>query len=148
MKKVLLSISLMVFSILVLTGCTTNLSYTFNVDTGDNVKIELNTTDGHKMTSELPFKISLDDKTLSEGTFITNDGYNQYKNAIDTDSNAKIIDSGDKGEISYIFYSYNDKEYNYLIKIKDSKTGLLIGNSVSEESAKDVFERLTITLAK
>lgn len=147
MKKVLLSVSLFIISLLVLTGCTTTLSYTFEVETGDSVKVGLNTTDGYKISYKVPFEISLDDEVLSTGTFVTLDQYNQYKDAVDMDNNVKIIDSGSKDDITYVFYSYNNEEYNYLIKINDSKTGLLIGNIVSEKSAKEVFDRLTITLA-
>lgn len=40
----------------------------------------------------------------------------------------------------------NNSEYNYAILVGDSNTGVLIGNIVSEESAKEVFKRLEITL--
>ena len=67
--------------------------------------------------------------------------YDKFDN---NDSNAKIIESTTKNDLEYTFYSYNDSEWNYVIKISDSSTGLLIGNPISEESARECFNRLTI----
>ena len=56
MKKIFKSILLVGIMMLALTGCTTNKSYTYTVETGDKVKITLNTTDGYDLSSDLPFK--------------------------------------------------------------------------------------------
>ena len=133
---------------LILTGCTTHKSYTYDVTTGDSIKVELNTSDGHDITSTLPFTISKDDKTLSQGTFITIDGYNQYLNAVNGDAKAKIIDSGSKDGITYTFYSYNDSEFNYIIKIDGSKTGILLGNPNSQAEAQECFDRLNFSIVE
>lgn len=74
MKNLLKKLSCMVLIVGVVIGCcacSTNSSkaYTFKVDTGDQVKVELNTADGYDITSDLPFVISKDNKTLSQGTF-------------------------------------------------------------------------------
>lgn len=148
MKKVFMSLAIIGVMLLTLTGCTKSKSYTFTVETGDKIKIQLNTTDGYDLSSDLPFKISKDGNTLSQGTFITIDGYNQYIEAINSDFNAKILDSKTKDGISYTFYSYNDSEFNYVIKINDSNTGILLGNPNSQEEAEKCFELLTFTLEK
>lgn len=148
MKKVFMSLAIIGVMLLTLTGCTKSKSYTFTVETGDKIKIQLNTTDGYDLSSDLPFKISKDGNTLSQGTFITIDGYNQYIEAVNSDSNAKILDSKTKDGISYTFYSYNDSEFNYVIKVNDSNTGILLGNPNSQEEAEKCFELLTFTLEK
>ena len=148
MKKVFMSLAIIGVMLLTLTGCTKSKSYTFTVETGDKIKIQLNTTDGYDLSSDLPFKISKDGNTLSQGTFITIDGYNQYIEAVNNDSNAKILESKTKDGISYTFYSYNDSEFNYVIKINDSNTGILLGNQNSQEEAEKCFELLTFTLEK
>lgn len=145
MKKYLKIVCITLFSLFIITGCSTYKSYTYDLETGDKIKIQLNTSNGYDMTSELPFSISKDGEMLSQCTFITFDGYNQYISSISSDSSVKIIDSGNEDEITYIFYSYNDTEFNYIIKIDDSKTGMLLANSISEESAKECFDRLTIS---
>ena len=131
-------------------GLTTEKSYTFNVSTGDDIKISLNTSEGYDIDSSIPFTISKDDKDISQGTFITTYGYNDYINRISSDSTAKILDSSSRSDVEYTFYtvyntSDNLNEYNYIIKVKGSSTGLLLGNIVSESSAQDVFEHLSFS---
>lgn len=86
MKRIFMSM------LLTLTGCTTNKSYTFNVETGDKIKVGLNTTDGYDLSSDLPFTISKDGETLSQGTFIKVSYYDEYVKVANTDSLVKIID--------------------------------------------------------
>ena len=78
-------------------------------------------------------------------TKITIDGYNQYMNAVETDPTAKVIDSGSKDGITYTFYSVNDSEFNYIIKIDGSNTGILLGNPNSQAEAEEVFSRMTFS---
>lgn len=146
MKKVFLSLTVVGIMILTLTGCTKNKSYTFTVETGDKIKIQLNTTDGYDLSSDLPFTISKDGNILSQGTFITISSYDEYVNAAKTDSLAKVIAENSEDNIEYVFYSYNNSEYNYVIKIKNSNTGILLGNPNSQEEAEKCFELLTFTL--
>ena len=146
MKKIFKSILLVGIMMLALTGCTTNKSYTYTVETGDKVNITLNTTDGYDLSSDLPFAISKDGNTLSQGTFIQESYYEQYVNAANTQG--QIIDRGSNDNIEYVFYSYNNSEYNYVIKIKDSNTALLLGNPNSQEEAKKCFELLSFSLEK
>lgn len=70
----------------------------------------------------------------------------QYAAVVQSDENAKLLDSGTKDGNEYIFWSFNDREFNYAILIKDSNTGVILGNNVSEESARECFERLTFTV--
>ena len=146
LKKVFMSLAIIGIMLLTLAGCTTTKSYTFSVETDDKIKVELNTTDGYDLSSDLPFTVSKDGKTLSQGTFMEVSYYDEYVNAANTDSLAKVIDQGSKGEIEYVFYSYNDSEYNYIIKVKNSNTGIILGNPNSQEEAEKCFELLTFTL--
>ena len=146
MKKIFKTILLMGVMLVTLAGCTTSKSFTYNVSTGDAIKVELDTSDGYDLTSDLPFTISKDDKILSQGSFITLDGYKQYLAAVDGDDKAEIIESDSRGGITYTFYSYNDSEFNYIIKVDGSKTGILLGNPNSKAEAKECFERLTFSL--
>lgn len=146
MKKILSSLVLVCALVLTLTGCTTTKSYTFDVETGDSIKVELNASDGYDISADLPFTISKDDKTLSQGTFVTIDGYNQYLDAVNNDTNSKILDSGTKDGITYTFYSYNNSEYNYIIKVDGSNTGILLGNPNSQVEAETVFNLLEFSI--
>lgn len=148
MKKVLAIVLSVVLLVCLFTGCTTKSSktYTFTVDNGDKIKVTLDTTDNYDITSEVPFAITCDGKTLSQGSFVLAESYQQYVSVVNTDENAQMIDSGTKDGNEYIFWCYNGSEYNYAILIKGSNTGIVIGNPVSEESAKECFNRLTIAV--
>lgn len=155
----IISIFLTMCSILcVLSACNSNalktsLSYTYTVETGDNVKIKLDTSDGYSIEKDLPFKIIKNDTVISEGTFITIDGYNQYKNIVESgsDKSVTIIESETNSNgITYIFYKVDSSagiEYDYIVKINNSNTGLVIGSLISEADAKDVFNHLTISIS-
>lgn len=150
MKKKIKTIASVIL-LLSLVGCgkvTKSQSITYKVETGDNIKITLDTTDGHKMTTKLPFEISKDGIIQTQGIFITAADYKEYLALFDKNSKNTITDSGERDGISYIHWIHNNSEYNYAILIKDSNTGVLLGNKVSEESAKECFNRLTFTLKK
>lgn len=150
MKKIhkLFIASFVILLSLVLTGCTKTVSFTYKVETGDTIKVELKTDDKYKLSSKVPFTISKDDKTLSTGTFLTNDGYKTYENAIDTGNGIEVFEEKDNKDISYTFFSVNDKQFVYLIKVKDSNTGIFLENKNSKEEAKEIFDMLTFTLEK
>lgn len=153
MKKIL-PIILMLIMCFSLAGCTTSKSYTYTVDTGDEICVEMNTTGGYDISSKLPFTISKKEdtatqgkvtKTLSQGKFIYGEYYEKYVDAAKNDENASIIDSGSRDDIEYTFWSYNDSEYNYVIKIKGSNTGVILSNPNSQAEAEDCFNRLTFS---
>jgi len=143
MKKVIIAACVLLMSIMI-AGCSTNSfkAYTFTVDNGDKIKITIDTSDDYNISPDLPFSISHDGRILSQGSFILGDAYEQYVSAVSADGNAKLLDSGIKDGHKYIFWCYNESEYNYVILISDSNTGIILGNLVSEESAKECFNRL------
>lgn len=147
LKKMGLLISGMVL-LLSLAGCNSSKAFTYSVETGDSVKVSLDTSDKYDMTSDLPFAISCDGEMFSQGLFITAENYSQYVDVVNTDEIAVLLDSGSKDGNQYIFWSYNDLEFNYAILIGDSNTGMILGNSVSEESARECFNRLTVSIVK
>lgn len=148
MKKKLLSIfALSCILACVFMGCTTksSMAFTFKVDNGDQIEIKLDTIDGYSITSELPFAISLKDEVQTQGTFIQSSYYDEYANVAKTDANAKVIKEGELNGNKYIFWNYNNAEYNAAIMVKNSNTAVLIGNNVSQDSAEKILNRLTIT---
>ncbi|MBR2588502.1 MAG: hypothetical protein IKD77_04780 [Bacilli bacterium] len=143
-KKIIMLLVLVFAIVLVLTGCEkkSNKSYTFNVETGDKIEIKMDTTDGYNLTSELPIEFSKDDEVISQGIFAQEYAYDEYYKKAKNDSNATIIEEKSNDNIEYFFYEYNNSEYNYIIKIKDSKTCFILGNDKSKKSAQEIFERL------
>ncbi len=146
MKKVITVVLCVILMSTMIVGCRTksSKSYTFTVDNGDKIKITLDTSDDYDISSDLPFAISCDGEILSQGSFILSDAYEQYVSVVESDENAELLDSGTKDGHEYIFWCYNGSEYNYAILIDDSSTGIILGNPISEESAKECFNRLDI----
>ena len=148
MKKIIISFLIIGLILISLSACTSSKSFTFDVETGDKIKVELNTSDGYDLSSNIPFEIRKDDKVLSQGTFIKLDYYDYYIDVINEDPDSYLIDSGSNNNIEYVFYSYNNSEYNYVIKIKNSNTGILLGNNHSKQEAEKCFSLLTFSIDK
>ena len=149
--KIMIAIAVILSSLFVLTGCTTNKSYTYNVDTGDKIKIEMKTGDGYDLTSELPIQFTKDDEVISQGTFAEMTAYDTYYELMDGQNNVEILEENENDNIEYFFYEYtyeldDQAEYNYIIKIKNSNTCFILGNNISKESAEEIFERLTFSV--
>ncbi len=149
-KKALLPLAALIGALLLMVGCTfkTSIGYTFSVDTGDQIKVTLDTTDKYSMTSEVPFTISHHGDACMQGRFIPVNLFEQYVLAVKNDAKATILDSGSRDGIQYLFWNYNNEEYNFVISVDNSNTGLLLSDTVSEESARECFERLSFTLVK
>lgn len=133
---------------ILLTGCETKKSYTYDVETGDKIKITLKTTGGYNMTSDLPIEFSKDDDVISKGSFGKEELYDTYVEAIKDEDDAEIIEEKSNKTIEYVFYEYNNKEYNYIIKIKDSNTCFILGNKENKKSAQEIFNRISFDVEK
>lgn len=130
---------------LILTACSSSKAFTYNVETGDTIKVQLDTTNKYDLSASLPFTISRDGEALSKGRFIYGSIFEDYQEIVDQDEDAVILETGIKDGNSYFLWSYQGTEYNYVVLIQDSETAILICNQVSEESARACFERLTFT---
>lgn len=102
----------------------------------------MDTTGGYNLTSNLPIEFSKDDEVISQGTFAQEYAYDEYYKLVKNGSDATIIEEKSNDNIEYFFYEYDDSEYNYIIKIKNSKTCFVLGNNKSKKSAQEIFERL------
>lgn len=148
MKKIKITIlSILLLVVVTACGCTTWKSFTYNVKTGDKIKVQLKTGNGYNISSDVPFKISKNGEVLSKGSFIKLEYYDQYVDAALGEAGAIEIERSSKDNISYVFYS-NNGSYEYIIKVNNSNTGLVIENSISESSAREVFDRITISKEK
>ena len=145
MKKSV-GIILVLCMIVCFAGCTSHMAYTYSVETGDSIKVSLDTSDGYSITAEVPFAISVKGEKQTDGTFIYGEMYQQYVEVVNSTEGAEVLDSGTKDGNTYIFWTYNG-EYNYAIQVGNSNTGMILGNVVSEDSARACFERLTISVA-
>lgn len=144
MKKGLL-ISFLCLVILLVSGCSKYKAYTYEVDTGDTVVVKVTLDEGYDILPELPFTVVKNGDIVLTGEFLTKEGYELYANNIAEDSRSTIIEENENKDIKYIFYSNNEVWY-YIVSIKDGNTGLRLENKISEESAKEAFNNLSIYL--
>ncbi|MDD6175370.1 MAG: hypothetical protein PUC59_06390 [Firmicutes bacterium] len=151
MKRVLRISVLGVLFCVLLCACRTNMSVTYSVATGDSIRITLDTTDGCQMSGQSPFLISKNGVVLGTGIFLTMEDYSAYLSAVqEGGENIRVIEEGNRDGSDYIFYrceGENSTEYDFLLKVKDSHTGILLGCETSQELAEACFEALTFEKA-
>lgn len=126
-------------------GChfDTTKSYKYTVETGEDVCVTLDTTGGYDVTSDLPFTVYDENGTaISEGSFAYGSTYYDYVNIVDSEEESVLLDSGLKDGGQYIFWTYDYSEYNYAILLDGGNTAVILHNVTSEDSAKDIFNRL------
>jgi len=106
----------------ILTGCKSYKTVKFDGINSEKINITLNTTDGYDISAELPFYVTKNAKKICQGEFITIDSYDQALIDLKSTSGVKIIDKGSRDEGDYIFYSYDDSSFEYILKLKKSNT--------------------------
>ena len=137
-------------SMLLLTGCETRYSKSlkFKVTTGDNITVRVDSHEKWDIGNEAPFDITKNGEKVSTGKLITKIEYDSFANTIKKSSLIKTLDEGSRHGTEYIFYELvnsktNERQYNYIIMINGSKTGVLLENNISQESAEECFKVLT-----
>ena len=148
MLKKILCISAAALALAVsLTACSTYLekSGTYDVETGDRVKITVDAKAGYDITLEAPFVISKDDETILNGTFLYSEYLEEYKSAYEAEPTASLVDEGEKDGKEYFCYAVGD-EYDYFVKVGDSNTAVILASTASEEEASAAFNSTVISL--
>lgn len=138
--------------IVVLCGCSyaNNRNFTFSIENGDAIKVSIDTKDGYGLSQKGgSFIVSKDDNTISQGVFLADNVYNQYKKLIveNTNNDVENVEKGTYNDNDYIYYETEGKsgrEYNYIVKVKYTNTGVLIGSTVSKDEAQNAFKKLKI----
>lgn len=142
---VLLSVIVMVFCF---GACTKSFSYTFNVETGDQIKIQLDTSDGYKLSQkDGTFTVSLEDTELLMGVFLTEEMYGQYLEALNVDE-VEILKESEQNGCTYTEYRFTGEdhvEHNFVCWVTGSNTGLIIAGTEEQSAAEAAFARLTFS---
>ncbi len=127
-------------------GCTSSMSYTFNVGTGDKIVVKLDTSNGLSLSAKNPITVSRDETDVSHIIFIEGDMYDDYASLANIDENVNVLESGEKDGNSYVFWNYGS-EWNCVLFVNGSDTAVLIGNAISEDSARECLNSLTFSVA-
>ena len=134
-----------------LCACTSHSSksYTWKVETGDQVKVELDTTESDYdiKPDGSNFIVSKGDQAILQGCFIYREAYDEYVQAAKTDEAATIIEETDN-QLIYRYDDEDDSEYDCIVYINE-KTCALVGSladaNVTEAIVRDALSRLTFT---
>ncbi len=139
-----------VLGMIVLTGCTTSMSYTYKVGTGDNVKVELDTSEGLKLENEDEgFSVTEDDETILQGIFIDEDTYDFYVEMVKIADGVENLEEDSENGLTWLYYEVDGnagKESNYVAWIDGSDTGIIMGGIEGSRAAKKAFNSLTFTV--
>jgi len=146
MKKWIL---LVVTLCMIFTGCSnSSKAFTFNVETGDEIKVKLDTTDGKYDLVPEGSRFSImdnDNEIIAQGIFILPEYYDSYVAAAVEYEHI----TGEKDGNTYILYQYVDDthtENNYVIDIVDADTAVIIASVADKTIVQEIFELLTISV--
>lgn len=150
-KRVSIFIVLILVCGAMLSACSTTASKsaTFDVDTGDRIKISVNAKAGYDLTMEVPFAITKDGDAVLNGSFTYAEYYDVYRQVIDEDANATLIEEGNKDGNDYFFYTFEGNagtESDYVMMVGGSQTAILMGSLAETSEVQAAFEAMTVSL--
>ncbi len=148
-KKMICMVLPALMMVLFLGACTKSFSYTFHVETGDQIKIQLDTSEGYQLSQEEgTFTVSKEDTDILMGVFLTEEMYGQYLAALDVDE-VEILAEAEHNGCAYTFYRFTGEdhvEHNYVCWVTGSSTGVLIAGVEEQQAVEAAFERLTFSV--
>lgn len=143
MKRLTALVLVVCMAAALLAGCSSSKSYTFKVSTGDDIKVILDTSEGHELSQEDgTFYVSLDDEDLIEGIFFEEDVVEEYLDTIPSSDEVEILAEGSNGYGDYIFYAADDEWY-YVVMLDGTDTGIGITGFESEKETVECIELLS-----
>lgn len=130
-----------------LTGCTSHISYTFNVSTGDAIKVKLDTSDGYDLSQEDgQFYVKEDGELLVTGIFTTEEYWDYYTENIPLSEDCEVIKEDNLcGDNDGLVYTVED-ETNAIFHVDDSDTYVMLGSVADSDVVLDVIDSLEITV--
>ena len=152
MKKVSKSIKvlcLLLVMLVMLTACSKNMSYTFNVATGDNITVELDASDGYVLKQEEGMFIVCDSSQVDvlQGFFVTKEMYDAYLSSV-ADVGLAVMNVGQKNGCTYTQYQLitdSHTENNFICWIDGSNTGFVVASVESQKTAEEAFDKLSFS---
>lgn len=134
-----------------LSGCNTSSSKycTFDLETDDTVKVELDTSTGMDLTQDDDtFEVVKDGEVMLDGRFVNEHGYAYYSSLVGSDE-IDVMEESEKDGNAYFLYEVvggNGLEDNYVLWIGDSNTGAMMSSLMGEDAAREAFDKLTFSV--
>lgn len=149
-RKTLTVLACMTAAMFALTGCSTNMSYTYKVGTGDEVKVTLDTSEGLVLENEdSGFSVTKDDDTILQGIFVDEDTYEVYRDSVKADDTAEIVEEDSANGITWIYYHFDGAsgmESDFIAFIDGSSTGVIIASLEDADTAEAAFDSLSFSV--
>lgn len=160
MKKISTILITMLLLTLMLSGCGKDvkktMSITLNVDTGDSVKLTLDTSEDNKIAFDKETSIinisDAEDNIVLQGIFVPQNSYSLYYETAYTDNRCDIISTGKGYGLSYTYYTYNDGNNincEYIGWIIGTNSGVVFeSTTLSTDDCWDLLEKLSFSVSK
>lgn len=134
-----------------MTACSTTLdkSYTFVVDTGDNIKVTVDMKGGHDLSQDGgTFEVANEDgDSIVSGTFMEVAQFDTYKDSMeDGKFNGEVESVGDDLLI-WSYASDSGTEHNRFVKVSD-KTAVLMGSIADGDEAKKAYDAISFEVVE
>ena len=152
MKKFVI-VCLTICVMFTMVGCSahSSMSLTFNVETGDCIKVKLDTTGGWKLTSEdgIFFINDASKETILMGMFIDKEYYDMYTANLAVASGVTMVEEDESNGFDYTLWEITGSdvvELDYVGWLANSNSGVIFASMESREVAKEAFERVRLTI--
>lgn len=149
MKRKLMAMLCVLMIMVSLCACkkTSSVAFTWKLDNGESVEVELDTTESDLKLKpdDSSFRVENSEMTLLLGGFGTKETWDHYTAAIQENEACEVV-SSNGNRIIWKVDSEGGLEYNMIEKVTDNicvYTGRVLNDAVGEETTQDVFDRLT-----
>lgn len=141
-------VGMIVCMMLVCVGCSKSFSISYSVNTGDQIKVELDTTDGYGLSDEEGTMCILDetDSTVLTGFFIDKNTYTSYLDMVRGTEGVTILEETTANGVTYTLYNLETSEMEvneYVCWVDGSSTGMVLSSLGTIDATKTAFSKLT-----
>lgn len=140
MKKIRVALAALIAGLsLTAAGCTVSMTkaYTFKVETGDDIKVTLDMSDGLDLKQDDgEYTVTKDGKNVLNGVFVTPEMRSSYIDAVKAEPSAQIISDTDEC-FSWKVDGASGKEYNRIVSINGADTYALIGSLINDQASEE-----------
>lgn len=149
-RKIISMMFALFLSSILIVGCTvsSNMSLTFNVETGDAIEIELDSSDGLKLKEvDGHFAVVDGDQKVLEGSFLTEQMYEGWKGMKDEEGVAVLEEFEKDGNPCFMLEVNKDgRILDFIVMwIDGSDTAVVVQGYLEPEMTKNVFDMLAFS---
>lgn len=151
LRRMKLFMSGIILCACMLCGCSTSstMSLTFVVETGDNIKVTLDTSGGLRLSqADNGYAVTEGEDTVLQGFFVEQAVYEQYMDAVMTQEGVTVRRQESENGITFLAYSFDGAagmENNFIIWIDGTATGMVAASLADSDTADRAFQSLSFS---